>query len=48
MNITDVGHLQSNADEGEDKMALGAEREHKTVWEIARFYEDGFLTTAVS
>ena len=43
MNITDVGHLQSDADEGEDKMALGAEREHKTVWEIARFYEDAFF-----
>lgn len=43
MNITDVGHLQSDADEGEDKMALGAKREHKTVWEIARFYENAFF-----
>ena len=43
MNITDVGHLQSDGDEGEDKMALGAERENKTVWEIAKFYEDAFL-----
>lgn len=43
MNITDVGHLQSDADEGEDKMALGARREHKTVWEIARFYENAFF-----
>ncbi|SHJ80583.1 cysteinyl-tRNA synthetase [Hathewaya proteolytica DSM 3090] len=43
MNITDVGHLQSDADEGEDKMALGAAREHKTVWEIAEFYENAFL-----
>lgn len=43
MNITDVGHLESNGDSGEDKMAKGAEREHKTVWEIARFYEEAFL-----
>ena len=43
MNITDVGHLQSDGDEGEDKMALGASREKKTVWEIARFYEDAFM-----
>jgi len=43
MNITDVGHLQSDADEGEDKMQLGAERENKTVWEIARFYEEAFF-----
>ena len=43
MNITDVGHLQSDGDEGEDKMALGASREHKTVWEIAKFYEDSFF-----
>src|SRR5579871_6577371 len=40
MNITDVGHLESDADEGEDKMQKGAEREGKSVWEIARFYED--------
>lgn len=43
MNITDVGHLQSDGDEGEDKMALGAARENKTVWEIAKFYEDAFF-----
>ncbi|WP_346866596.1 MULTISPECIES: cysteine--tRNA ligase [unclassified Clostridium] len=43
MNVTDVGHLQSDGDEGEDKMALGASREHKTVWEIAKFYEDAFF-----
>lgn len=42
MNVTDVGHLTSDADEGEDKMALGAEREGKTVWEIAQFYWDAF------
>ncbi len=43
MNITDVGHLESDSDSGEDKMALGASRENKTVWEIARFYEEAFL-----
>ena len=43
MNVTDVGHLQSDGDEGEDKMALGASREHKTVWEIAKFYEEAFF-----
>jgi len=43
MNITDVGHLSSDADTGEDKMLKGAEREHKTVMEIARFYTDAFF-----
>lgn len=43
MNVTDVGHLQSDADTGEDKMELGAKRENKTVWEIAKFYENAFL-----
>jgi len=43
MNVTDVGHLTSDADEGEDKMALGAQREGKTVWEIAEFYQQAFL-----
>src|SRR5271155_125904 len=43
MNITDVGHLTSQADEGEDKMELGAAREGKTAWEIAKFYENTFL-----
>ena len=38
MNITDVGHLTSDADSGEDKMLKGAKRENKTVWEIAEFY----------
>ena len=42
MNITDVGHLTSDADEGEDKMMKGARREGKTVWEIAAFYTDAF------
>ena len=44
MNITDVGHLQSDADTGEDKMLLGAKREHKTVYEIAKFYTDAFFS----
>lgn len=43
MNITDVGHLVSDADEGEDKLEKGARREGKTAWEIARFYEADFL-----
>ena len=43
MNITDVGHLTSDADEGEDKMVKGAKREHKTVLEIAQFYTDAFF-----
>ena len=42
MNITDVGHLTSDADEGEDKMEKGAKREKKTVWEIAEFYTKAF------
>ena len=40
MNITDVGHLSSDADTGEDKMLKGAKREHKTVMEIAKYYTD--------
>jgi len=43
MNITDVGHLTSDADEGEDKMLKGAKREHKTVLEIADFYTKAFF-----
>ncbi len=43
MNITDVGHLSSDADTGEDKMLKGARREHKTVMEIAQFYTDAFF-----
>lgn len=42
MNITDVGHLVSDADEGEDKMEKGAMREGKTVWDIAEFYTQAF------
>lgn len=44
MNITDVGHLTSDADTGEDKMLKGAQREHKTVMEIAQFYTDAFFS----
>lgn len=43
MNITDVGHLESDADEGEDKMQKAARRENKDPYEIARFYEDAFM-----
>ena len=43
MNITDVGHLESDADTGEDKMVLGAAKEQKSPWEIAKFYEAAFL-----
>jgi cysteinyl-tRNA synthetase len=43
MNITDVGHLSSDADTGEDKMLKGARREHKSVMEIAKYYTDAFF-----
>ena len=43
LNMTDVGHLTSDADEGEDKLEKGARREGKTVWEIADFYTNYFL-----
>ena len=43
MNITDVGHLSSDADTGEDKMLKGAAREHKTVMQVAKFYTDAFF-----
>lgn len=46
MNITDVGHLASDADTGEDKMLLGARRENKSVMDIARFYTDAFFADA--
>jgi cysteinyl-tRNA synthetase len=42
MNITDVGHLVSDADEGEDKLEKGAAREGKTVWEVADHYTEAF------
>ena len=43
MNITDVGHLTSDSDSGDDKMVKAAEREHKSVMEIAKFYTDEFF-----
>ena len=42
MNVTDVGHLTSDSDTGEDKMLKGARREKKTVWQIAEFYTKSF------
>ena len=42
MNITDVGHLTSDSDSGEDKMLKGAKREHKSVMDIAKFYTEKF------
>lgn len=44
LNLTDVGHLTSDSDTGEDKLEKGAKREGKTVWEIADFYIDQFKT----
>ena len=46
LNITDVGHLASDADEGEDKLEKGAKREGKTVWQIAEYYADDFLVNS--
>lgn len=46
MNITDVGHLTSDADEGEDKMLVASQREHKSPWEIAKFYTNVFMADA--
>lgn len=43
MNITDVGHLVSDGDEGEDKLEKGARREGKTAWDVAKFYTEDFL-----
>lgn len=43
MNITDVGHLTSDADQGEDKMEKGAKREGKSAWDIAAFYTEAFI-----
>lgn len=44
MNITDVGHLVSDADTGEDKLEKSAKKEGKTAWEVAQFYTDAFLS----
>ena len=46
MNITDVGHLSSDSDSGEDKMLKSARREHKTVLDIAKFYTEEFKKDA--
>ena len=43
MNITDVGHLTSDEDEGEDKMLVASKREHKSPWEVAKYYTDIFM-----
>ena len=43
LNITDVGHLTSDGDEGEDKLEKGAKREGRTVWEVADYYTEDFL-----
>jgi cysteinyl-tRNA synthetase len=43
MNITDVGHLTSDADEGQDKLEKGAQREGKTAWDVAKYYTQSFL-----
>lgn len=43
-NVTDVGHLSSDGDEGEDKLEKGAKKQNKTVWEVARFFEDDFYS----
>ncbi len=48
MNITDVGHLTSDSDSGEDKMLKGAKREHKSVMDIADFYTDCFKRDTAS
>ena len=45
LNLTDVGHLVSDGDEGEDKLEKGAAREGKDVWEVAKFYIDDFLNS---
>ncbi len=47
MNITDVGHLVSDADDGEDKLEKGAKREGKTAWDVAKFYGDYFTNGLV-
>src|ERR1700753_4100348 len=44
MNITDVGHLVSDADEGEDKLEKGARREGKTAWDVAQQYTEYFVS----
>ncbi len=48
MNITDVGHLTSDADSGDDKMEKGAKDSGRTVWEVAKFFEDHFFKSVAS
>ena len=48
MNITDVGHLANDSDDGDDKMLLGAKREHKSVMDIAKFYTNSFFDDCAS
>jgi len=48
MNITDVGHLTSDADEGEDKMELSARRQGKSAWDIASFFTEVFIRNIAS
>lgn len=48
MNITDVGHLESDGDEGDDKMAIASKREQKSPWDIAKHYESVFFKDAES
>ena len=43
MNVTDVGHLTDDGDEGEDKMVKGAREKGMTVWDIAKFFTDAFF-----
>ena len=43
MNMTDVGHLVSDGDDGEDKLEKGARKENKTVWEVADYYINEFI-----
>src|SRR5581483_11212577 len=47
MNITDVGHLTSDQDAGEDKLEKGAKEKGQTVWEVAKFFEDYFFKTTL-
>lgn len=48
MNITDVGHLTSDEDSGDDKMEKGAKEQNRTVWEVAKFFEDYFFKSVNS
>jgi cysteinyl-tRNA synthetase len=48
LNITDVGHLTSDADEGEDKLVLAAKKTKKTVWELSKFYTKAFTENLIA